>query len=65
MHPYHAELERRRRREQREQLRRQRMVAQARPQPRARHLSRALGRHMIRLGSHLAAEPAREGARLP
>jgi hypothetical protein len=62
---YHEEIQRQRRREQRKQLRHQRQAAQVRPAQRERRFSRALGRQMIRLGSHLAAEPARKGARLP
>lgn len=62
IHPYHQELERRRRRELRESLRRERLVARSRPE---RRFSRALGHSMIKIGSRLAADPARERARLP
>jgi hypothetical protein len=60
IHPYHAEIERHRRREMREQLRRQRMAVAGRPPPRIR---RVLGRSMVRIGSRLAADPIPELAR--
>ena len=61
IHPYHAEIERHRRREMREEMRRQRMAAAGRP---PRRIRRVLGRSMVRIGSRLAAEPSPELARL-
>jgi hypothetical protein len=61
IHPYHDELDRRHRREQRESLRRERLAARG---GRGRSFRRVVGRSMIRIGSRLAAEPARQRARL-
>ena len=60
IHPYQYEIDRRRRREQRAAAQCLRLVADSRPPRQLRH---AVGRHMIRIGSRLAAEPARQGAR--
>ena len=61
IHPYHDELDRHRRREMRESIRRQRLAARGQP---SRSFRRAVGRSMIRIGSRLAADPARQRARL-
>ncbi|CAN5755640.1 hypothetical protein BH24CHL5_BH24CHL5_00210 [soil metagenome] len=60
IHPMQAELDRLRRRELRETLRRQRLVARGRP---SRSIGRVVGRSMIRIGSRLAADPMPEAAR--
>ena len=60
IHPYQYEIDRRRRREQRAAARCERLVVDSRPPRRIRH---AVGHQMIRFGSRLAAEPARQGAR--
>jgi hypothetical protein len=60
IHPYHVEIDRQRRREQREAVRRQRLVAAGRQE---RRIRRAVGRSMIRIGSRLAADRVRQGAR--
>jgi hypothetical protein len=60
IHPYHQEIDQRRRREERAAIRRQRQVAASRPPRSVRH---AVGRSMIRIGSRLASDPARQGAR--
>ena len=60
IHPYHAEIERQRRRELREAIRRQRLVAAGRPPRRIRHV---VGHSMIRIGSRLASDPAPQRAR--
>lgn len=60
IYPYHQEIDQRRRRELRAEIRRQRLVAAGRPQRGVRH---AVGRSMIRIGSRLASEPARQRAR--
>jgi hypothetical protein len=60
INPYHVELERHRRRELREAMRRQRLAQRAR---RSRGLRHVLGHSMIRIGSRLVADPARERAR--
>jgi hypothetical protein len=61
IHPYHVEIDRQRRREERQARRRQRLVAAGR-QP-DRRIRRAVGRSMIRIGSRLAADGARQWAR--
>ena len=60
IHPYHLEIDRQRRREEREAARQRRLVAAARPQ---RRIRRAVGRSMIRIGSRLAADRVRQWAR--
>ena len=60
IHPYHVEIDRLRRRELREAVRRQRLAAATRP---PRRIRSAVGRSMIRIGSRLAADPARQRAR--
>jgi hypothetical protein len=60
IHPYQAEIDRRRRRELRDSARRQRLVVEGRPPRRLRH---AVGRSMIRIGSRLAPDPAPQRAR--
>ena len=60
IHPYHVEIDRLCRRELREAARRQRLIAASRP---PRRIRRAVGRSMIRIGSRLAADPARQRAR--
>ena len=60
IHPYHQEIDQRRRREERAAIRRQRQVAASRAPRSVRH---AVGRSMIRIGSRLAPDPARQGAR--
>jgi hypothetical protein len=60
IHPYHIEIERQRRREERAAVRRQRLVAAGRQE---RRIRRAVGRSMIRIGSRLAADRVRQGAR--
>ena len=53
---YHIEIDRQRRREQREAVRWQRLVAVGRSE---RRIRRAVGRSMIRIGSRLAADRVR------
>ena len=60
IHPYHQEIDQRRRREERRAIRRQRQVAASQAPRSVRH---AVGRSMIRIGNRLASEPARQGAR--
>jgi len=60
IHPYHAEIDRHRRRELRHEARLHRLVADGRPPRRIRD---AVGRSMIRIGSRLAADPAPQRAR--
>jgi hypothetical protein len=60
IHPYHQEIDQRRRREERQAIRRQRLAAH-RGAPRG--VRRAVGHSMIRIGSRLASDPARQGAR--
>jgi hypothetical protein len=60
IHPYHAEIDRRRRLELHDAARRQRLVAAGRPPRRLRH---AVGRSMIRIGSLLASDPEPQRAR--
>jgi hypothetical protein len=60
IHPMHHEIDQRRRREERHAIRRQRQVAASRA---PRSVRRAVGQSMIRIGSRLASEPARQGAR--
>jgi hypothetical protein len=60
IHPYHYEIDQRRRREERRAIRRQRLVAADRA---PRSMRRAVGHSMIRIGSRLASDPARQGAR--
>ena len=61
IHPYHVDIERQRRREERQARRRQRLVAAGR-QP-ERRIRRAVGRSMIRIGSRLAADRSRQWVR--
>jgi hypothetical protein len=61
IHPYHQELDQRRRREERKAIARQRQIAEAGRAPRS--MRRAVGHSMIRIGSRLASDPARQGAR--
>jgi hypothetical protein len=63
IHPMHAEIDRHRRREPRESIRRRRLARLAAQDGPSRRLSRALGRSMIRIGSRLAADPIPQGAR--
>ena len=60
LHPYHAEIDRQRRRELQRAARIERQVAAARP---PRRIRGAVGRSMIRIGSRLASDPARLEAR--
>jgi hypothetical protein len=60
IHPIHYDIDRQRRREQREELRRRRLIAQGRP---PRRLRRAVGRSMIQIGRRLSADPMPEPAR--
>ena len=60
IHPYHQEIDQRRRREERRAIRRQRQIAASQSPRGVRH---AVGRSMIRIGSRLASDPARQGAR--
>jgi hypothetical protein len=59
---YYQERDRHYRRSLRDALHGQRSVVPQRP---PRRISRAIGRSMIRIGSHLAAEPDSQRARLP
>ena len=61
IHPYHQEIDQRRRREERQAIARQRQIAEAGRAPRS--VRRAVGHSMIRIGSRLASDPARQGAR--
>jgi hypothetical protein len=61
IHPYHQEIDQRRRREERVAIARQRQIAEAGRAPRS--VRRAVGHSMIRIGSRLASDPARQRAR--
>jgi hypothetical protein len=60
IHPYHDEIDRQRRREAREEVRRRRLAAQGRP---PRRIRRVVGRSIVRIGSRLASDPIPELAR--
>jgi hypothetical protein len=60
IHPMHIDIARQHQRELRKAARQRRLVAAMVPE---RRIRRAVGRSMVRIGSHLAAERARPRAR--